>query len=159
MGSAILSEAILTVAVVVAGALVAQTFVVSLSEMQYSSSLAMRDFGKKINTAVQIIYATNTTPTNVTLWVKNVGFLSFNPQLIRMCDILLLSPERVTHYSYSNSGTGWTYRILNGEDEKWDYGETLEVNLSVSSPLQAGDYTVIFVTYNGVSSEYSFTVG
>jgi len=154
-----ISEAILMIAVIVAASMVTQMFVVSLARIQYSSSWAAKDLSEKMRTSIQIIYAFNSSPTQITLWVKNTGSASFTPQLVKMSDLLLLGPSSASEYSYSEAGHGWSFKLLNSEDSEWDYGETIEVKLNLTDVLATGDYKVIFIVYNGVKSEYSFTVG
>jgi len=159
MSSTMISEAIIMVAVIVAGSMLTQVFLISITRFQYSSNWATKDLSEKMLTSVLIIYATNSSSSELIFWVKNIGAVSLTRQLVKMSDVVLVGPSDVSEFSYSDSGSGWSYSLLNSEDEKWDYGETIQVTLRLGSQLEPGDYTLIFVVYNGVKTEYTFTIG
>lgn len=159
MSSTMISEAIIMVAVIIAGSMLTQVFFIAITKFQYSSNWATKDLSEKMLTSILIIYATNSSSNRVVFWVKNIGAISLTRQLVKMSDVILISPSCVSEFSYSDSGSGWSFSLLNSEDEKWDYGETIQVTLRLDNSLEPGDYTLIFVVYNGVKTEYTFSIG
>ncbi|MCD6530182.1 hypothetical protein J7L06_07875 [Candidatus Bathyarchaeota archaeon] len=155
-----MSEVIVMIAVIVAASTVTQAFLLSMSRMEYSSVIAAKDLAERIRTSVKIIHVANVSRTDVKFWVKNIGSSSFSPQQILMSDVFFGRVGNFQRYDYSDSGVGWNYTILGGdEDEYWECGETMEVTIHLSETLTAGDYYVAFITHNGIRSEKVFSIG
>ena len=118
------------------------------------------DLAERIRTSVKIIHVANVSRTDVKFWVKNIGSSSFSTQQILMSDVFFGRVGNFQRYDYSDSGVGWNYTILGGdEDEYWECGETMEVTIHLSETLTAGDYYVTFITHNGIKSEKAFSIG
>ncbi|NDB92880.1 MAG: flagellin, partial [Nitrososphaeria archaeon] len=83
MASVVVSETILIIAsVIVAGALSA-TVLGQMSVFDSAFSAATESQKDIVLTKIKIIYATNTTNTKVSTWIKNVGMSSIKePNLV-----------------------------------------------------------------------------
>ncbi len=110
---------------------------------------------ERIKTSLKILYAVNASST-VKIWIKNVGSSIIAPSDIEKANVFF--GKDLACYTYSASGVGWSYTILSGA-ENWRPNETLEVTLTPSTPLTAGQYYVSFVSHNGVKDEYTMSIG
>lgn len=157
----VISEAILTVAVVILAGFLVASFSTSIGDALHAFKLTYASTADKVTTDVKIVLATNTSNTELKLWVKNIGLQVFSEGLIAKSDIFIGFPNgtvmlaRYGAQSYPN----WNYSIVNDadNDSSWDPGETLEVEVRCGS-LPTGDYWVQFVTHNGVSASTDFSI-
>lgn len=160
MSSSAISEAIILIGVVIAASTLSQVFLTSISEIQASSIETSDRLSEKMKTNIKVLYAANVSQSAVKIWVKNIGSVTLSPPLIENCDLLFgRIGGNIELYTYSASGVGWNYTILNGIDSKWHPGETMELALTPSESLSQGQYYVSFATHNGVKDEHLFSVG
>ncbi|MBN2335072.1 hypothetical protein JXL21_05890 [Candidatus Bathyarchaeota archaeon] len=159
MASSIVSEGIVLVAVVIAAAALSQVFLSSMAGLEHGTLSMSERLSDKMQTSVDVISAVNTSSTTVKVWVKNTGETTIPSAVVEQSDILFGRFGNFSHVFYSESGAGWSYTILNSEDDHWQGAETLELTITTSSDLVKGDYYVCFNTYNGVDDELYFSIG
>jgi archaellum component FlaF (FlaF/FlaG flagellin family) len=155
MSGSMVSEGIVLLGIVLAASMLSQVFITSMTNIQRSSIESSKYLSDRIKTSIKIIYASNSSST-VKIWVKNVGSLDIAPSDIQRANIFF--GKDLSCYTYAETGIGWKYRILSGATS-WLPDETLEVTLRPSSPLNAGQYYLSFVTHNGVKDEYTMSIG
>lgn len=152
MSSDVINESILIIAsVILIGTLVGPVYIgITYAGSAISSSAIMGS--EKLLTDVQIDYATNTSSTQLLVFVQNVGGVPI-----------------------SNIGSSSTYFGLenqevpiglDGPTPNWNTsiatlnpGQTMQVEITLSQALLKNQfYTVMYVTPNGVSTSYTFQV-
>jgi len=161
MASSIIAEAILMISVVVAASALTYTFYSSITSIETSYKSIDDSINRKLRTSITIIFVTNTSSTVIKAWIKNVGSSRIPAQLIDLSDVFFGNEEhyvRIPQYSAS-SGYGWTYQFCNSDDDVWDPCETIVVTIYLNETLTAGDYYLVFITYNGVKAEAMFSIG
>ena len=161
MASSIIAEAILMISVVVAASALTYTFYSSITSIEASYKSIDDSINSKLRTSITIIFVTNTSSTVIKAWIKNIGSSRIPAQLIDLSDVFFGNEEhyvRIPRYSAS-SGYGWTYQFCNSDDDVWDPCETIVVTIYLNETLTAGDYYLVFITYNGVKAEAMFSIG
>ena len=162
MSSTILSETILMVAVIVAASIFSVIFISNFQLILGSQQEKIAKSAEKMETKIEVIFADALQFNNtVKAWVKNIGQKSIPEQLIGSgSDVFLKERNGTTLRVPFNAETSpsWSY-TLNGDDDEWDPGETLEITINLpDGVLDAGDWIVRFVTYNGAYSSYIFSL-
>lgn len=155
MSSSQLSEGIVLIGIVVAASMLSQVFITTMTNIQRSSVETSKYLSERIKTSVKVVYAVNASD-GVRIWVKNVGSSSIGRGELEMANIFF--GREFTCYTYSASGVGWDYTLLNGA-EAWTPNATLEITLTPSSTPTAGEYYLSFVTHNGVKDDYTISIG
>ena len=155
MSSAI-TEMIYTIAIVIAAATVAGTYIQNTAQLNGALNAAR----EAAMTSIKTIFATELSSDVAEVWVKNVGTQSIDTTLIAQFD-LFFGPKGYFEYIPYNKTTlpKWTFTIVsdNGNSDL-DPGETLDIKIYLDYSLSAGDYYFRVVTYNGMSSDYSFSL-
>jgi flagellar protein FlaG len=156
MASLIISEGIILVASIIIAAGFSATV---LNQMGvFKSTLISAGAAEKeiALTRIKIIYATNSTSSDVKIWVKNIGS---NPVVgLDKVDVFFGKLNYVERIPYDEvSAPSWVY--ANGTGTQWQSKQTLEINVSSDSPLESSvTYIVRVATPNGVSDDYIFSV-
>ncbi len=151
MASEIISESIMIIASVILVGILAGVLYSSVSMIgtQYSSYAILQS--QKLTMDLQIVYATNTSPTQIVVYLQNVGMTSI-PNL--QTSTLYVGPQgQLTPVGYGTSPPSW-----NSPAQSLNPGSTVQLTISLSSPLKAGYYTVMFVSSTGFSTSYTFQV-
>jgi len=163
MSHVITVEAIITIAVVVGASALAYAFTAGASTLTATYIESQRAESVKVKTAVKVVFAANSSETEVRVWVKNVGLTWMAGDLVARGDVFF-GPSgnftRIPHYEEGMAPPYWTYEIaedLDG-DGVWDPSETIVITIVLSEPLQPGEYYVKYVTYNGVSDCMWFSI-
>lgn len=159
--STVVSEAYITVAVVIAIAIFSASIFGSLQRVADIEREKTTDLKIKLGTRVDIIFCAQYNTTAVKLWIKNTGVEPIHPTLIGDKAELFFGPRgNFKLIPYSSTPPTWVYRLVNDRDGDgvWDPSETIEVTVNTGSTLSKGDYFVRYVTYNGVYSDYTFTI-
>ena len=159
MSSSIPSEAILLIGVIIAAVALSQSFITSMAVIQQKTMSSTASMGEKLNTDVKLIFAAQADLGIIKIWVKNIGVATIFEGSIRDSDVFFGKEGNFQRYDFSETGEGWTYVLLQETDNGWRPGETMEIDLTPSTLLEPGDYYVRFVTYNGVKSEFFFSIG
>jgi flagellar protein FlaG len=156
MASLIISEGIILVASIIIAAGFSATV---LNQMGvFKSTLISAGAAEKeiALTRIKIIYATNSTSSDVKIWVKNIGS---NPVAgLDKVDVFFGKLNYVERIPYDEvSAPSWVY--ANGTGTQWQSKQTLEINVSSDSPLESSvTYVVRVATPNGVSDDYIFSI-
>lgn len=109
----------------------------------------------RIGSRIQIINA-SAEDDQINLWVKNIGTVPI-PQ-IQQSNVFLVSGSTLVLVTYGGAVTPfWGYQIT-GADTAWNRSSTIQVTITLAAPLEPGNYSVQFVTPNGISDEKSFGV-
>lgn len=158
----IVSEAIITIAMLIAATFVASIIITNTTTLDYLFKSNNENIKDKILVEILIIFAINNTNTSVKIWAKNIGLKEVHIDLIPKSD-LFFGPkgafERIPHETETSSLPKWNYTIVNNDgDSEWDPGETLEITVLWHTTLSSGDYFVKLVLYNGASSQYVFSI-
>jgi len=152
MSKEVIVSALLVITSVVAVSIFATTMIPTISKMANTYSSLTTNLNEKISTDIEIIFV-KANESNVIFWVKNVGLHRIPTSLLNLSDIFIISNNTMLHYTLSNLN----YVIENGDnDEYWEYGETLKVNIDVT--LDSGNYFLIFVLYNGIKDTETFSI-
>ncbi|MEW6604436.1 MAG: hypothetical protein AB1351_07065 [Thermoproteota archaeon] len=155
MGSLIISEGIILIASII---IAAGFSVTVLNQMGvFKSTLATAGAAEKeiALTRIKVLYATNSSDSQVDLWVKNIG----TNQIVALdkVDVYFGGLNYVQLIPYnSTSVPSWEY----AEPETvWPAKETVEINISYDSTLERNvNYVVRISTPNGVSDDYIFSI-
>ena len=164
MSSVVLSEALLTVAVVVAASIFSVVFVSNLQLLLNSQQEKMLKLAENMEIKVEIIFADALQSNDtVKVWVKNIGQKPIPRQLIGLDSGLFLKKRggEVWRIPYNaDVKPSWNFTLLNSVDEEWDPEETLEVTISLpDGTLDVGDWIVRFVApINGAYDDYVFSL-
>lgn len=155
MGSLIISEGIILIASII----IAAGFTVTvLNQMGvFKSTLAVASAAEKeiALTRIKVLYAANSSDTQVDLWVKNIG----TSQIVALdnVDIYFGELNYVQRIPYNaTSGLSWEYASAG---ITWPAKETMEMNITLDSALERNvNYMVRISTSNGVSDDYIFSI-
>ncbi|MEO9320500.1 MAG: hypothetical protein ABI361_07490 [Nitrososphaera sp.] len=155
MGAFIISEGI----VLIASVIIAAGFsAVVLNQMGIfhsalsSTSATERDITL---TKVKIIYASNSSSTQVNMWVKNIGSTPIKG--LDKVDVFFGTIDDVERIPY-NAGSSPTW-VYSSPVTVWQIKDTLQMNLTSSFALQKDTaYTIRISAPNGVSDEYIFSI-
>lgn len=146
------SEAILIIAGVVMIGILASAVYLSISYIGSAVDASSLAGSQRLLTDVQIVFATNTSSTTVYVYLQNVGE---QPVYDVPLGTLYFGLENQQQpIGYGGSPPDWTVntQVLNP-------GSTATITITLSQPLVKGDYyTVMYVTQNGIETEYTFQV-
>ena len=159
MGSSVVSEGIVLVAVVIAAATISQVFLSSIGGLQQGSVAMSEKLSDKMETEIAILKAVNTSSTTVKVWIKNVGSSIMPLDSVKIGDVLFGEYGNFDYLTYSESGAGWDYTVLGSTDSNWNPSETIEITVTTASALAKGDYYFSYTTHNGVNEELYFSIG
>ena len=159
MGSSVISEGIILVAVVIAAATISQVFLSSIGGLQQGSIAMSEKLSDKMETEIAILKAVNTSSTTVKVWIKNVGSSIMPLDSVKGGDVLFGEYGNFDYLTYSESGAGWDYTILGSTDSNWQPSETIELTVTSTSDFAKGDYFFSYTTHNGINEELIFSIG
>lgn len=152
MAGEIISESLLVIASVVLAGILFAAIVSSISSIGSALTSMSTLLSKRMVTSLKIVYATNTSSTEVVFYLQNIGE---EPVYISTSTIYFGKLYSLQPIGYSSSTPpSWTSQttILNP-------GETAEITITLSSPLQANQlYEILFVTSSGYEVNYVFEV-
>jgi len=151
MSSAI-TEMIYTIAIVIAAATVAGTYIQNTAQLNGALNIASQNARETAMMSVKTVFATELSSDVAEVWVKNVGTQSIDPLLIAQFDVFFGPKGNFEYVPYDKTSLPkWTFTIVsdNGNSD-FDPGETLEIKIYLDYSLSAGDYFFRIVTYNGV---------
>ena len=155
MGAFIISEGIVLIASVI---MAAGFSAMVLNQMGiFHSSLSSTSAAEKdiTLTKIQIVYASNSSSTQLSVWLKNIG--STPIKSLDKVDVFFGTIDNVKRIPYNSGGSPtWVY---SSPVTVWQLKDTIQVNLSTAASLQKNvAYTITVAAPNGVSDEYVFSI-
>jgi len=159
MTSAI-AEAIYTIAIVIAAATVAGTYFQNTAQLNGALNVASQNAKDAAMTSLKTVFAAKTSSDVIEVWVKNIGTGSIDSVLISQFDVFFGPKGSYRYIPYNKtSSPKWTCSIAgnNGLSDLHP-GETLDITIYLDYSLSTGDYYFKVIAYNGVSSDYSFSL-
>lgn len=163
MSSTVISEAYLTIAVVIAASVLSSAFTVGLTRVQDLQREQLNSYQEKIEVQVKIIYVHAKQNNNtIIVWIKNVGTKTLPMSLVTDgSDVYFGNSTDYRRVTYNGgSNPKWTVTLENDidGDGRWDPKETIKVVITWATTLSTGDYMVKMVTYLGTKDDYTFSV-
>ena len=157
-----MSEAILIIASVVIATSIAGVVMSQVGVFESTFTATSENQKDIMLTKVKIVYATNTTDNNVSIWVKNIGI---NPITdVHKLDVYYGEIGQVLNIVYVEG-------CLVGDtciDEEWDYDnkpnpfwqimDTFSLNITDFDLQKDVTYVVSVTTPNGVTDEHIFSL-
>ncbi len=156
----VLSESILTIAVVFASVTAAAVFMQNTAQFNSIQLSTAESARESIMTALRVTFASNSSST-AKVWVKNVGQSSILSGDVAHFDLYFGPVGNFSRIPYNQISTPtWNYTMAMDSDGdiRFDPGETIEITIYHSYVLPAGDYYLRITTHNGISYDHYFTV-
>ncbi len=156
MVSAPITEGILLIGAVIMAAGLSAAVIGHAGAFQSAFSTATGVEKDIILTKIKILYATNSSSTNATVWVKNIGA---NPiSSVDNVDVYFGKIGSITRIPYNaGSAPQWTWST---PVTLWQTKDTVQINISLDQALvDNATYSIRITTPNGVSDDYVFSVG
>jgi archaeal flagellar protein FlaG len=156
-----MSEGILIIASVVIATSIAGVVMSQVGVFESTFTATSESQKDMMLTKVKIVYATNTTDNNVSVWVKNIGI---NPiTSVDKLDVYYGEIAQVLNMFYdegclpsSCSDESWDYDIK--PDPLWQIMDTFSLNITDNNLKKNVTYVVSVTTPNGVTDEYIFSL-
>ena len=154
MGAFIISEGI----VLIASVIVAAGFsAMVLNQMGiFHSSLSSTSAAEKdiTLTKIKIIYASNSSSTQLSIWIKNIGSTPIkSPDNV---DVFFGTINNVQRIPYNSGGSPtWVYPA---PVTVWQLKDTVQIDLTTSSLQKNVAYLIKVAAPNGVTDEYVFSI-
>ena len=157
MAKEVIVTAILIISSVIAVVAFVNAIVPSVYDLSNSYNSLANNMGDQLKTAIEIVFI-HPDGNNVSVWIKNVGSTSIPLSQLRYSDIFILTPSGYSNpvFHSTNSYPSWNCTLVNGNDDTWNRGETLNVSINFDT-LQTGNYQMTFFLYNGVSASDKFS--
>ncbi len=157
-----MSEAILIIASVVIATSIAGVVMSQVGVFESTFTATSESQKDMMLTKVKIVYATNTTDNNVSIWVKNIGI---NPITdVDKLDVYYGEIDQVLNMVYTEGCIAADTCI----DEEWDYDnkpvplwqimDTFSLNITDFDLQKDVTYVVSITTSNGVTDEHIFSL-
>lgn len=156
MVSAPITEGIILIGAVIMAAGFSAVVMGNAGAFQSAFSAATTVEKNIVLTKIKVLYATNSSSTTASVWVKNIGS---NPiSSVDNVDVYFGKIGSTTRIPYnSGSEPQWTY---SAPLTLWQTKDTVQINISLDQPLESNTtYTIRITTPNGVSDDYLFSVG
>jgi len=153
MGSGAITEAILLIASLLIAGSVAGIAMSKIGTFQSSFTQTTENQKQTVLTNIKILYAQNSTSTNVSAWVKNVGTYSITNTA--NIDVYFGPTGSMQRIPYNSGSPSW---IFSSPVSSWGKASTVQINLSgLSAVTCSTTYELQVTTPNGVSDEYFVT--
>ncbi len=160
MASGIMSEAILIIASVVIATSIAGVVMSQVGIFESTFTATSQNQKDIMLTKVKIVYATNTTDTNVNIWIKNIGI---NPITdVDKVDVYYGEIGQVYNMVYDQGCSPpclddtWKYDVV--PDPFWQIMDTFSLNITDDDLQKDVTYVVSVTTPNGVTDEHIFSL-
>ncbi len=158
MAAGIMSEGILIIASVVIATAIAGVVMSQVGIFESTFTATTENQKDIMLTKVKIVYATNTTDTNVNVWVKNIGIntiVNANNTDVYFGEINQV--QNIVHNPKQQIDNNWMWDAPLPQPI-WQISETHSINIT-DIDLQPGvTYQVTVTTPNGVDDEYIFSI-
>ncbi len=155
MVSAVFSEGILIIASVILAAGLSTTVLSKLGVFQSTFSATTENQKQITLTKIKVVYATNSSSTDVNAYVKNIGVAPIiDPASVDVFSGPLGSAQRIPY----NNGTAPTW-IYASPVTVWQEKDTVRIDITNSVTLQKNVTYMLRVTApTGVSDDYIFSL-
>jgi len=163
MAGAIIGEAILIIASVVLASTVAALVLNQIGIFESTFTATTEGQKEILLTKVKIILATNTTDSNVAIWVKNIGV---NPiGFVDKVDVYFGQINQIQRIPYdadiAQPNLTWQYWNATAPDiptPVWQKMGTFAINVTDNNLVKGATYHVTVSTPNGVIDELIFSL-
>ncbi len=153
-----ITSGLLIIASVIASIALINAVIPAMSKSSGALVTANAEAADRIRTDIEVIHvASQTSPDQVIVWVKNIGLNTIKP--IESGDVFLTTPTEVKRLSHGSSSGAeyWDYTIENGT--AWTRTVTVKMTLHLTNgTIVAGGYNVIVNVYNSVNASKDFSV-
>ncbi len=161
MASGIMSEGILIIASVVIATSIAGVVMNQVGVFESTFTATSESQKDIMLTKVKIVYATNTTDNNVSIWVKNIGINPISD--VDKLDVYYGEIDQVKNMAYDEGclpisclDDRWDYDIK--PDPFWQIMDTFSLNITDDDLQKDVTYVVSVTTPNGVTDEHIFSL-
>jgi flagellar protein FlaG len=157
MASGIMSEAILIIASVIIATSVAGVVMSQVGVFQSTFTATTEGQKNTLLTNFKIVMATNTTNSNVAIWVKNIGQNPIHD--VGKVDVYYGQVSKVQSIPYSQAvqnNLSWKYDTI--PNPVWQIMDTFSLNITDTNLQKNATYQVTIITPNGVSDEHIFSL-
>ncbi len=157
MAAGIISEGILIIASVVIATSIAGIVMSQVGVFESTFTATTENQKDIMLTNVKIVYATNTTNSNVIIWVKNIGI---NPIVAaNKTDVYFGEINQVMNIPHDPKGNEDTWRWDAPLPQPiWQISDTHSINITDADIVPGVTYQVTIITPNGVDDEEIFTI-
>lgn len=156
--SSVMAESILIIASVVIATSIAGVVMSQVGVFQSTFTATTEGQKDIILTKVKIVFATNTTDSNINVWVKNIGI---NPiTSANKTDVYFGEINQVINIPYDPNGIEDTWRWDAPLPQPiWQLSDTHSINITDADIKPGVTYQVTVITPNGFSDEHIFSIG
>ncbi len=163
MAGAIIGEAILIIASVVLASTVAALVLNQIGIFESTFTATTQGQKEILLTKVKIILATNTTDSNVAIWVKNIGV---NPiGFVDKFDVYFGQINQIQRIPYdadvAQPNLTWQYWNATAPDIPspiWQKMDSFALNVTDNNLVKGATYHVTVIAPNGVTDEHIFSL-
>ena len=157
MASGVMSEGILIIASVVIATSIAGVVMNQVGVFESTFTATTENQKDIMLTNVKIVYATNTTKSNIVVWVKNIGT---NPVGgANKTDVYFGEINSVINIPHDPKGNEDTWRWDAPLPQPiWQISDTHSINITDVDIVPGVTYQVTVITSNGVEDEEIFTI-
>ena len=153
MGSGAITEAILLIASLLIAGSVAGIAMSKIGTFQSAFTQTTENQKQTVLTNIKILYAQNSTSTNVTTWIKNVGTYSITNTA--NIDVYFGPTGSMQRVAYNSGSPSWAF---SAPVTSWSKASTVQINISGLSTITCSTtYELQVTTPNGVSDQYFVT--
>lgn len=156
-----MTEAILTIAVVIAASTAAAIFLQNSYQLNTSQLSAAQTAKDVMDTQLKIIFATNSSGNQVTFWVKNIGQSYIATGDIKNFNVFFGPTGSAMLVLFNGTSLpSWNFTLVNAVSSQTPFnpGYTLEIRIFLPYTLTSGDYYLRVVSNNGASADYYFSM-
>ncbi|MDD1776210.1 MAG: hypothetical protein LUP94_02525 [Candidatus Methanomethylicus sp.] len=161
MATNVITEAIITIAVVVVASTAAFIFMQGSLRLNGAQLSAINDATETVSTSIKVIFATNSSQNIMKAWVKNTGQSQISPNALSDFNVFFGPRGNFSLMIFNQTlSPTWNYSLVNNGDSdlRFDPGETIEITLLLPYSISPGDYYLKIITSNGVNAEFYFAV-
>jgi hypothetical protein len=171
MANNVITTALLIIAGVTGVVILMSAVFPAIFQMTGAFDSTMSNMNERALTDIEPIFV-YPEGNHVHIWLKNTGQNEIPLNLVETSDIFIISKDkerladknaktpflRVLHKSIGEKNY-WTYDFGKGHNGSyWGRGDTIGIDVSLTRPLEAGDYKIKLVTYNGFVVEDVFSM-
>ena len=155
-----ITTALLVIASVIATIALTNAVIPAVQRGTGAVLAASSEVAGRVKTDLSIVVASgNTSSTEISLWVKNVGVQEVKGA--DLSDLFLTTPTTIGHIEYSetcasDSPDCWSY-AFEGSATAWIQATTIKITVRLTT-LATGQHTIQIVVPNGAMVEKTFSI-